>query len=104
MHKDSCISASQLFRGSLSATEESVQELEGRTKEAAQRINNLHNTTDSLRTEYIKITSNTKSAAASANSATDIAKNVEKKHDQLKVRPFLHTVWCSKLIFLSMTF
>lgn len=62
-----------------------MQELEGRAKEAAQRIQTLHGTTDGLRTEYIKITSNTKSAATSANSATDIAKNVEKKHEQLKV-------------------
>lgn len=45
----------------------------------------MHNTTDNLKAEYIKITSNSKSATASANSATELVKIVEDKHTNLKV-------------------
>lgn len=43
------------------------------------------NTTDNLKAEYIKITSNSKSATANANNATDLVKIVEDKHLNLKV-------------------
>jgi chromosome segregation ATPase len=72
------------LRESLTSTETEMEQLEARVKEATKRIAHLQNTTDKLRTEYIKITSNSKSAAASANTATELAKSVEEKHGELQ--------------------
>lgn len=59
--------------------------METRANNAAEKVRAMHNTTDNLKAEYIKITSNSKSATASANSATDLVKVVEDKHTNLKV-------------------
>lgn len=45
----------------------------------------MHNTTSKLKAEYIKISSNSKSATSSANSATELVKQVQQKHENLKV-------------------
>jgi chromosome segregation ATPase len=72
-------------KSGLGATEEEVGALETRANEAAEKIRQMHNTTDNLKAEYIKITSNSKSATNSANSATELVKVVEQKHANLKV-------------------
>lgn len=59
--------------------------METRATEAADKIRAMHNITDNLKAEYIKITSNSKSATTSANSATELVKVVEEKHTNLKV-------------------
>lgn len=45
----------------------------------------MRDTTSKLKAEYIKITSNSKSATISANSATELVKLVQQKHENLKV-------------------
>jgi len=44
----------------------------------------MRNNTDHLKAEYVKITSNMKSASVAAQNATEMAKAVEAKHEQLK--------------------
>lgn len=68
----------------LSATEKEMAELESRAAESIERVRKLQNVTDYLKAEYIKITSNSKSASQSAASALDTIKHVEQKHGTLK--------------------
>uniref|UniRef100_A0A914C176 Laminin subunit beta-1 n=1 Tax=Acrobeloides nanus TaxID=290746 RepID=A0A914C176_9BILA len=71
-------------RQDLSLTDDQVAALEQKAKDANSRLQQLRNTTDNLKAEYIKITSASKSASQSANNATDIAKEVDSKHTQLE--------------------
>lgn len=71
-------------KGSLSVTDQEVMELEKQSSETAARIRDLHNITNTLKAEYIKITSNSKAATASANNAASLVNSINAKHNSLK--------------------
>jgi hypothetical protein len=56
---------------------------------------------DNLKAEYIKITSNTKMAGQSANNANKIVKEVEDKHAALKVKILMFFLKLILKIFFS---
>ncbi|KAL3094721.1 hypothetical protein niasHS_006016 [Heterodera schachtii] len=71
-------------KSTLSLTEDEVKSLESRVDEATDRTRKLVNMTDHLKAEYIKIMSNTKAAGQSAAGASEIADQVEQKHNAMK--------------------
>ncbi|KAI3416331.1 hypothetical protein GPALN_005866 [Globodera pallida] len=71
-------------KSTLALTEEEVKSLESRVDEASERIRKLVNVTDHLKAEYVKIMSNTKAAGQSAAGASEIAAQVEQKHNAMK--------------------
>ncbi|CAD5219384.1 unnamed protein product [Bursaphelenchus okinawaensis] len=70
----------------LEKAEGDVVTLEEKAKEATTLISELQNKTDKLKAEYIKITSNSKSAGASADKALEIAQKVEENQAPLKAK------------------
>lgn len=85
---DSAADSKEDINRLLGETENEVSDLESRAAEANTRISDLQNKTDKLKAEYIKITSSSKSASTNAQSASDISKDVEKKHEDLSVSLF----------------
>lgn len=82
---DSSADANEAIKESLERTETEIDDLESRANEVAMKIADLQNKTSGLKAEYVKITSNSKSASSNAQSASDIARDVEKKHEELSV-------------------
>jgi len=58
--------------------------LTSQAKVAEEKIRKIHNTTDYLKAEYIKITSNSKTATANANNAAELIGAAELKQEELK--------------------
>lgn len=85
---DSSADANEEIKESLEKTETEIDDLEHRANDATTRISDLQNKTDKLKAEYVKITSSSKSASTNAQSASETAKDVEKKHGDLSVSCF----------------
>ena len=75
----------QKAKETLSTSDDTINELEEKAKNATELVNKLKEITDNLKTEYIKITSNSKLAGNSAAQANDIATDLGKRQKDLDV-------------------
>lgn len=83
---DTTAKSNEEISSSLESTEADVAALEEKARETAERIGSVHNKTDKLKAEYIKITSNSRAAARAADVSAEIAQGVADKQAALQTK------------------
>lgn len=81
---DDTTSSNEKVTKDLEDAETDVASLEEKAKEAVSLLSDLQNKTDKLKAEYIKITSNSKAAGASADAALEIANKLDAKQEEVE--------------------